>query len=464
MVGVLAELKSVLNQYYEKAKQHQKLIWFIFSVFAIAFVLYTVIWCYNLIFTYPVNQVSQITNVTENADLVNKYRTTSVQIVVIIAQIFGGVAILIGLYFAWGNLTTAREGQITERFTRAIDQLGNEKLEIRLGGIYALERIAKESQEDYWPIMEILTAYVRMNSSTEVVGNNKNMHISMDIQAVLTVLGRHKFVHRKRDRQPIPAKSKSYDPGREIQSQYRNEEFMCLNLKEANLNGVKLINANFEGANLEKTNLSEAYLKEANLKGANLKEANLEKAYLWGANLEKADLWGANLEGADLGKASLLGAHLQKADLGGADLGEANLGQAYFWGANLRGVRLGMAELEGANLELANLEKAYLWRAKLKGANLIEAHLEEADLGEADLEGANLFDAHLERANIEGANLKGANLGGVNLEGANLEGTKNLSLNQLSRVKTLFNAKLDEELFIPLKKKYPALFEKPDYY
>ena len=149
MVGVLAKLESFLNQYYEKAKQHQKLIWFIFFVLAIAFVLYTVIWCYNLIFTYPVNQVSQITNVTESSDLVNKYRTTSVQIVAIIAQIFGGIAILIGIYFAWGNLITARDGQITERFTRAVDQLGNEKMEIRLGGIYALERISRESKKDY---------------------------------------------------------------------------------------------------------------------------------------------------------------------------------------------------------------------------------------------------------------------------------------------------------------------------
>jgi hypothetical protein len=152
-VGVLAKLELFFNQYYEKAKQHQKLIWFIFSVFAIAFVFYTVNWCYNLIFTYPVNQVSQITNMTESADLVNKYRTTSVQIVAVIAQIFGSIAILIGLYFAWGNLITARDSQITERFTRAVDQLGNKKIEIRLGGIYALERIANESEKDYWLIM-----------------------------------------------------------------------------------------------------------------------------------------------------------------------------------------------------------------------------------------------------------------------------------------------------------------------
>jgi hypothetical protein len=64
----------------------------------------------------------------------------------------------------WRTLQVNREGQITERFTQAIDQLGatddkgNKLFEIRLGGIYALERIARESEEDYWPIMEILTA------------------------------------------------------------------------------------------------------------------------------------------------------------------------------------------------------------------------------------------------------------------------------------------------------------------
>ena len=59
------------------------------------------------------------------------------------------------------QLQVAQEGQITERFTRAIEQLGSDKMEVRLGGIYALERIANDSDKDYWPIMETLTAYVR---------------------------------------------------------------------------------------------------------------------------------------------------------------------------------------------------------------------------------------------------------------------------------------------------------------
>ena len=74
----------------------------------------------------------------------------------------------------------------------------------------------------------------------------------------------------------------------------------------------------------------------------------------------------------------------------------------------------------------------------------------------SDLEEANLKAANLEKPNLEKASLEGANL-----EGANLEGARNLSFDQLSRVKTLYDTKLDEELLIPLKKKYPALFEEP---
>uniref|UniRef100_UPI003741F970 pentapeptide repeat-containing protein n=1 Tax=Methanosarcina mazei TaxID=2209 RepID=UPI003741F970 len=65
-------------------------------------------------------------------------------------------------------------------------------------------------------------------------------------------------------------------------------------------------------------------------------------------------------------------------------------------------------------------------------------------------------------ANLQEANLKGANLEGANLEGANLEGAQHLSLDQLSTVKTLRNAKLDNELLTTLKKKYPALFKVSD--
>ena len=68
--------------------------------------------------------------------------------------------------------------------------------------------------------------------------------------------------------------------------------------------------------------------------------------------------------------------------------------------------------------------------------------------------------ANLQEANLEGANLEGANLQEANLEGAFLGEAYGLSIDQLSKVKTLYKVKLDKELSIPLKEKYPALFEK----
>ena len=86
------------------------------------------------------------------------------------------------------------------------------------------------------------------------------------------------------------------------------------------------------------------------------------------------------------------------------------------------------------------------------------------DLGEINFYGANLKRINLERANLERANIQGTNLEGVNLQGANLfmanlTGAFNLSIDQLSKVRTLYNAKIDEELLIQLKEEFLSLFK-----
>jgi len=65
-------------------------------------------------------------------------------------------------YIAWRNLKATQEKQVAERFSKAVEQLGNKNIHTRLGGIYALEQIAKDAEEKYyWQVMETLTAYVR---------------------------------------------------------------------------------------------------------------------------------------------------------------------------------------------------------------------------------------------------------------------------------------------------------------
>ena len=56
------------------------------------------------------------------------------------------------------------QGQVTDRYTKAITQLGDEKLDVRIGGIYALERVARDSERDHPTVMEVLAAFIREHS------------------------------------------------------------------------------------------------------------------------------------------------------------------------------------------------------------------------------------------------------------------------------------------------------------
>jgi hypothetical protein len=53
---------------------------------------------------------------------------------------------------------------VTDRYTKAVEQLGSDKLEVRIGGIYALERIACDSARDHPTVMDVLTAFIREHS------------------------------------------------------------------------------------------------------------------------------------------------------------------------------------------------------------------------------------------------------------------------------------------------------------
>jgi hypothetical protein len=61
--------------------------------------------------------VPSLGNPATQATTENAVRTT-------LLQGLGGAAVLLGAWFTWRQLHTAREGQLTERFTRAVDQLG----------------------------------------------------------------------------------------------------------------------------------------------------------------------------------------------------------------------------------------------------------------------------------------------------------------------------------------------------
>ncbi len=199
------------------------------------------------------------------------------------AMIFAALFFAAACYFTWRHVeaigktvvaaerTTAAaeksaaissERHITERFVRVMELLGDEKLEVRLGGIYALERIARDSPNDQTAVTEVLATYIREHATW-----NKQeaapTRLRSDIQAILTVLGRRTWVS---------GEDESLD-----------------------LHATALATAYLPFARLQR-----AFLYEADLRGAMLYNADLRGAWLWKAHLHNTILEGAHLEGADL--------------------------------------------------------------------------------------------------------------------------------------------------------------------
>ena len=217
----------------------------------------------------------------------------------------------------------AGQEQAGERFARALDQLGSEQLDVRLGGIYGLERIAARASaaataaggayrppgpegsgepqgggpvdregsgepqggapvnrgepdpspafwaaQDRAQVFEILSAYIRTTSHRPPIGpaTSESLQVRQaDVSAALTVLARRTVL----DGDPPLDLSGSVLPG-------------------ARLGWARLAGADLRGADVRGTSLQHAELAGV----------HLEQALLCGTQLQGADLRGAHLAGA----------------------------------------------------------------------------------------------------------------------------------------------------------------------
>jgi hypothetical protein len=180
-------------------------------------------------------------------------------------------------------------------------RLRSDRLDVRLGAIYALERIMIDSAPDHPAIVDVLAAFVRECLPAAPSGPDldtgmqpeKYLRPAPDLQAAVTVLGRRPAGRSERGR---------------------------VNLAGAALAGADLTGAVLAGADLARVNLFQANLAGADLAGADLTRTDLGCANLTGANLTFTNLTLTNLDLADLTGADLTGADLTEASLGGTNL------------------------------------------------------------------------------------------------------------------------------------------------
>ena len=206
----------------------------------------------------PNLQLSSLRKLTdqERFALKNEARKT-------LAQICGGAILLTGLYASFRTLDVSREGQLNELYSKSVEQIGatetggKPKVEVRVGGIYSLGRIANDSQSLRFTVYNVLASYIRAHVPFK--GDfTKPQAVAPDVQAAINVL----------QGQPVP-----------------NWPLWQLDLR-----GYNLKNGIFQGADLT----------DADLRGDDLNGADLRTAMMYSADLRDAHLDGAHVEGTDL--------------------------------------------------------------------------------------------------------------------------------------------------------------------
>ncbi|WP_199551685.1 pentapeptide repeat-containing protein [Streptomyces sp. N35] len=323
-------------------------------------------------------------------------------LVALVAAVGAGIALL----YTVRTYRLTRRGQITDRFTKALERLGSDETYVRIGGILALEQIVQDAPDQAaTDAARVLGHFIRDRAAeAHPKGGQRPASLPMkpaaDVQAALTALTR--------------SESRTHVDPREV----------------LNLRGVHLA-----GADLRLADLTDARLEGATLTGADLGGATLTKAELTGTALTNAVLLAANLTEADLTEANLTAANLMA----------ANLTETNLTGANLTAANLMVARLPGATLQGAKMTRAFLG-----GAKLMKANLTRANLAGSDMTGADLTDAHLVRVTLSRASLDRVTLTRTVLHETDLTSVKSLEPKQVS------DAVVGETVLLPARF-YPSV-------
>lgn len=365
----------------------------------------------------------------------------------------------------------AEQTHFTTLYSKAIEQLGANAtvrvrgreqtvpaIEIRMGAIYALERIAAQSDADYRPIVETLSAYVRRNSGPvieinmpdladsetpesnipeerrarlealrqlsssfhdiaeairkEVRGNWREKYgARSDVSAALDVLIRRPGERRRlegyeTDEAPSLTEFSLFD-GIDTDS----TAWLSLSHEDANA----IVKANIERQHRQA--LERRFGKVEDFKNRMAAWTHPHQDDAWTPDLSGAVFQGISRNDIDFQRFDLRGVRLEGAMFFGPRLQGANLEGARMDGAFLEG-----ADLRGANLQRARMSGAFLLGAVMDGADLLGARMRDADLSSARMAGAGMDGVRAECARFCGAHLEGAYLGGARLEGADFKG------------------------------------------
>jgi len=249
-----------------------------------------------------------------------------------IVQALGGLALIVTLAVtisqvnetrksADNNLRLSRQGQASERFSRAVEQLGSNKVDVRLGGLFSLARIGIDAPENAEPAFRLVATYVGQHYEVpkplpEHGCQAKYDDVPVDVSTAL----RFALIRlAPAVREQVPEKRLLGLRGTKLSGIAIDN----LGLPSFDLAGIRFKNALLQSANFADTNLTNAHFERACVGFASFNGATLVRAHFDAAQLKQADFRNADLTGASFRGARMKGAEFNRAALATAALSAA---------------------------------------------------------------------------------------------------------------------------------------------
>lgn len=243
----------------------------------------------------------------------------------------------------------AADSNKTDRYTQAIDQLGSSEVPIQLGGVYALERLARDSENDRQTIVDVLAAFLRTTSPADL-RSAENTTVGTVAAAAATVIGRMQIlgVTLRIDLTGVNLTRARLEKASFADAILNGAVFDHAHLENANLDNAQLNNASFAGTFLIRATLRGAQGIHTTLKGARAHHADFSDAILRHAKITSSGLEDAIFDRVDLFDSRLHGSKFARASLEATDFTKANINLADFTGADVSRALLSKTNTAGS--------------------------------------------------------------------------------------------------------------------
>jgi uncharacterized protein YjbI with pentapeptide repeats len=370
---------------------------------------------------------------------------------------------------------TGREAHYTSLFTKAVEQLGATRdvsdpnmyvqgplkggkliretvtktepnLEVRLGAIYALERIARDSDRDHWPIMEVLCAYLRNSQNSGVASTAPVGELDKDARDMKqerpSLIGWKMSLPKPR----LDIQAAVDVIGRRSKSSILRERALGLQLdfSGANLQLVKFDRGDFSESIFHTSQIGGASFVEADLTHVSFLDVNASCANFDRARMQYAKFMYAHIEDASFQATHLANSEINHVNAWFTDFERAVLTESYLTDGAFVAASFTHANLANCRIEFSNFESAKFRFSQLDRAWLISVDIPYGEFRKASLVAARFDDVGLSKANFSGANLQGL----VAFE-ADLSDAEGLTVEQLANALGDASTKLPDGITRP---------------